>query len=365
MLQLLVFLGVLSVVVLIHELGHFMAAKFFGVRVDEFGFGLPPKVFRLFRKGGTDFTVNLLPIGGFVRLYGENGEAELGVPDERAFWSKKVWKRAIVLVAGVVMNFLLGIVLFGVVYSFLGIPGKIDGVKITEIQQDSPAALAGLEVGDIVTSIQVSNIRYEVSSTATFLETVGANKGQEIVLTTGRGGFKVTPRENPPEGQGAVGIVITDSELKTYPWYEMPFRGAWVGTQEAWAWGKEIVGSFGTLIYRLVTGQGVSRDLAGPVGIYQISNEVRKEGLLAMLQFMGVLSVNLAILNIMPFPALDGGRLVFLVIELVRGKRVKEELEGWVNTVGMLLLLSLMLLITFNDLSRIGVWESLLKLIGR
>ncbi len=369
MLQVLVFLAILSVVVLIHELGHFVAAKFAGVRVDEFGFGLPPRLFRLFRKGGTDFTVNALPIGGFVKLYGENGEMEVGVPDERAFWSKRLWQRGGILIAGVVMNFVLGVVLFGVVYSFLGIPSKIVGVKVNGVSVGSPAAVVGIEVGDVIKGIKLDGEEFRVAGNKEFLDIVGGNKGRQLTLKAVRNKeekeFIVTPRENPPAGEGAIGIVITDSELRKYPWYEMPFRGAVVGTQEAWAWGKEIVANMGTLIWRLVTGQGVSRDLAGPVGIYQISNQVRKEGILAVLQFVGVLSVNLAILNVMPFPALDGGRLVFLVIELIRGRRVKEEIEGWVNTAGMILLLSLMVLITVNDLDRLGVFAGLLRLVGR
>lgn len=376
MLQLLVFLAILSVVVLIHELGHFFAAKKAGVRVDEFGFGLPPKLFTLFKKGGTEFTVNALPIGGFVKLYGENGEvSELGVPDERSFGSKKLWQRGIILIAGVLMNFALGIFLFSVVYSFLGVPAKINGAKIVEVQADTPAAMADIQVGDLISNVKVlipndkSITNVKISNAKEFTDTIAANKGKEVILVVTRGEenkeFKVTPRLDPPAGQGALGVVISDSELRHYPWYEMPFRGAYVGTQEAWAWGKEIVANFYQMIYRLVTGQGISRDLAGPVGIYQISGQVQKQGLLAVLQFAGVLSVNLAILNIMPFPALDGGRVVFLVLELIRGKKVKEEIEGWVNTIGMLLLLLLMAVITINDLSRLGVFSSLFKMFGR
>lgn len=354
--QALTFLLILSAVVLIHEVGHFLAAKLFKVRVDEFGFGLPPKLFKLFSFKGTDFTVNALPIGGFVKLYGENGETQVGVPDERAFWAKKIWQRAIILLAGVMMNFVLAIFLFSIVYSVLGIPVKIKGVKVTEVVKDSPAAVVGLKVDDVI----------QYADNNKFLEFVAENKGKEIAIEVKRGEevkkFKVTPRENPPEGEGSLGIVITDSELKHFPWYEMPFRGSWIGLQEAYAWGKEIAVNLFDLVWRLVTGKGISRDLAGPVGIYQISNQVRKQGILAILQFVGVLSVNLSILNIMPFPALDGGRLVFLGIELIRGKRIKEEIEGWVNTVGMLMLLSLMVLITINDLSRLGIFSGILGL---
>ena len=220
MVQVLVFLAILSTVVLIHELGHLLAAKIFGVRVDEFGFGLPPRLFRLFRKGETEYTINALPIGGFVRLYGENGEVEADIPDERAFWSKKIWQRAVVLVAGVAMNFVLGVVLFGTVYSFLGIPTKIGGVKITEVRPDSPAQAAGVMVGDVIGKLRVDSGELRVEETKKFLELVSENKGKEIVLLAKRGEetkeFKLVPRVSPPEGELKTRRVTASREtLKT------------------------------------------------------------------------------------------------------------------------------------------------------
>jgi regulator of sigma E protease len=367
--QILVFLAILSLVVLIHELGHFAAARFFGIKVEEFGFGFPPRMIRLFRKGETDYTINWLPIGGFVKIYGENGEGQ-GVKDERAFWSKPGWQRAAVLSAGVVMNFLLGVVLFGAVYSVLGVPAKIEGVKIVSVADGSPAAAAGMQEGDVVKKIVIPDKKDEIEGEITvlsaklFVETVNKNKGGQVDLIVDRDGevleMVMTPRENPPEGEGSIGVAISESELRKYPWWQMPFRGMWVGLKEALAWGREILVGMGSMVWGLVSGKGLPRGMAGPVGIYEISNEVRKAGILPLLQFVGVLSVNLAILNIMPFPALDGGRLVFLGIEAIRGKKMREDIEGIVNTVGMVLILGLMVVITGNDSVRIlGGWEAI------
>ena len=359
--QILVFLLILTLVVLIHELGHFAAARLFKIKVEEFGIGFPPRLMRLFKRGETEYTINWLPIGGFVRIYGENGEGQR-VKDERAFWSKPVWQRAVVLAAGVMMNFVLAVTLFGIVYSVLGVPAKIDGVRVLEVGKESPAEAAGLKEGVLIKEMLIDGDVKQVESSESFVEVLKNNLGKEVLLRVEVDGEQkeVTAklRENPGSEEGALGAVVTDTELKKYPWYEMPFRGMWVGFEEAIAWGKEIVTGLGTMIYRLVTGRGLPGDVAGPVGIYQISNQAREAGFLAVLQFVGILSVNLMILNLMPFPGLDGGRLVLLGVELVRGKKMREDIEGWINMAGMMLILGLMVVITFNDVVRLlGGWE--------
>lgn len=355
MIQAVVFLIILTVVVMIHELGHFLAARKFGIKVEEFGFGFPPRAFRLFRKGETEYTVNWLPIGGFVKIYGENGEGR-ELKDERAFWAKPTWQRAIVLVAGVVMNFVLGVTLFSIVYSFLGVPAKLEGVKVVVVATNSPAAQVGLKEGMIVRELIIDDEVIEVTETQSFLRLVNESRGKEISLRVRNGGdevIRVTPRENPPEGEGSLGIVVTDTELRMYPWWQMPFRGMYVGVWEAIGWGREVFVGLVTMVTRLVTGKGLPGDLAGPIGIYQITNQARQAGILVLLQFVGVLSVNLAILNLMPLPALDGGRLVFVFIEMITGKKLREDVEGIINFGGMVFILGLMLLITGNDLLRL------------
>jgi regulator of sigma E protease len=166
---------------------------------------------------------------------------------------------------------------------------------------------------------------------------------------------KITPRISPPEGQGALGVALSSIEMKKYSMWQMPFRGMVVGLSEAWGWGKEIVRNLWILLHDLFTGKGLPKDISGPVGIYQVSKEVYKVGWVAVLQFMGILSINLAILNIMPFPALDGGRIAFLGIEKIIGKRKKNTIEGYVNTAGMIFLIGLMVLITVKDVIKLVV----------
>ena len=353
MIQLIVFFLILSVLVLVHEFGHFISARIFGIRVEEFGFGLPPRAKKLFTKWGTVFTLNWLPIGGFVKLYGEeysHGD-EVVVGEAGRFYDKPARVRAVVFVAGVIMNFLLGIFLFATVYSFVGIPVTTDRVRVEEIVADSPADKAGFKVDDVIK---------QFSETNQMVKFVNENAGREIeLLVVGKDGaertIKVIPRKDPPAGEGALGIVLSNVELRKYPWWQMPFRGAVVGLSEAIAWGKDIASGLGHMVYGLVTGKGVPKDLSGPVGIYQVSGQVIKQGFLATLQFMGVLSINLAVLNILPLPALDGGHVFFLLIEKIIGRKRKNKIEGYVNTAGMIFLLSAMALITIRDVGRLIV----------
>jgi regulator of sigma E protease len=355
--QLILFVAILSVLVLIHELGHFVTAKFFRVRVEEFGIGLPPRAVMLFHKFGTWFSLNWLPLGGFVKLYGEDMDDESQVKSPEAFFNKPIWQRAIILSAGVIMNFVLAMFLFAVVYSVLGVPEKIEGVKILEVRDNSPAIEAGIPAEAKVNKIRVSETEYMIGGADDFIALVDEFKGSQIEIGVETGKettwYEVTPRVDPPEGEGSLGVVLSEMEIVKYPWWQMPFRGVVVGFQESIMWGKQILNGLWTLISGLVTGQGVPSELAGPVGIYQVTKQVSQYGILAVLQFMGILSINLAILNIMPFPALDGGRLVFLVIEKVIGARRKNKFEGYVHAIGMWILLSLMALITIRDVWRL------------
>lgn len=163
----------------------------------------------------------------------------------------------------------------------------------------------------------------------------------------------ITPRESPPEGQGSLGVVVSSIEMKKYPFWQMPFRGAVEGIKEAMGWGTLIFSSLAKMVVDLVGRGLVPKDIAGPVGILQVTSGVARQGILTILQFIGVLSINLAILNILPFPALDGGRLLFVLYEVVTRKRPKPSIEHWINAVGMAVLLSLIILVTVNDIQRI------------
>lgn len=345
--QVLIFLLTLSLLILIHELGHFLAAKMFGMDVEEFGIGFPPRVKKLFTWKGTLFSLNLLPIGGFVSIKGENFGAGDKAGDN-VFWDRPKWQRAVVLLAGVFGNFLLGVVLFGIVYSVMGVPTETGKVKVVGVSENSPAAEVGIREGDVVIGFV---------TTEELIKLIGEHKGEEVRLmlegADGEREVKVIPRVNPPEGEGSLGVLLSDTELVKLPWWQMPIKGVVVGTKEAYAWGREIATGLWGMLSGIATGQGVPDGVAGPVGIYKISAQVNKMGWLASLQFMAVLSMNLAVLNILPLPALDGGRLVFLGLEMIIGKKLKNKIEGWVHGVGLIFLLGLMVLITIRDIIKL------------
>ncbi|RJR24800.1 RIP metalloprotease RseP [Candidatus Microgenomates bacterium] len=355
---LIIFILILSVLVFIHELGHFIAAKKAGILVEEFGFGLPPRIWGK-KVGETIYSINALPIGGFVRLFGENGEqAETAEKIEkakgRAFFEKSLFKRFSVLVGGVTMNVLLAIVVFSILYFIYGIPTKTGEIKILAVSSGSPASEIGLMPEDKIISVDGREFN-EIDS---FVEYTTAKAGEEVELTVARENesqvYRVVPRKEPPEGEGPLGVAISDTELKKYPAWQMPYLGVREGFKESINWGKMILTSLkDNVLLRLVKGEAPSKDLAGPVGIYQITGQVKEAGFLALLQFLGILSVNLAIINILPFPALDGGRLVFLGYEAIFRKKVNPKIEVWANSIGMALLLALMLLITINDVARL------------
>lgn len=359
--QIIVFVLMLSVLVLIHELGHFLVAKFFKMRVEEFGIGLPPRAKTLFKKQGTIFSLNWLPLGGFVKIFGEDMDDPAQLSSPEAFFNKPIWQRAGVLLAGVIMNFILGVFVFGIVYTHVGIPTKTDKVTISGVGENTPAMAAGIRAGEVVKKISQGETDVAFVGMEDFVKKIDVLKGKEIEITLiDNGGkdhiVKVTPRLNPPAGEGALGVALSSMEMKMYPVWQRPFRGAAYGLTEAWSWGKEIAGNLGMVFWGIVTGKGLPKDVSGPIGIYQVSKEVYKIGWVAVLQFMGVLSINLAILNVMPFPALDGGRIAFLFVEKIIGKKLKNRIEGYVHTVGMIFLLGLMAVITFRD-----IWKLIVK----
>jgi len=359
-------LVVLSILVLVHELGHFLLAKRAGVRIEEFGFGYPPRIIGK-KIGETIYSLNWIPFGGFVRLYGEDLRDRGRAKDsQRAFWAQSKLKRASIILAGVVFNFLLGIICFSIVYSILGIPTEGRLVRIGGVMEDSPAAVVGLEEGDVILRVDGQDLTgFKIGREAidTFAEVSSQKQGEEVNLVVERQGEKLSldliPRIDYPEDEGPIGVVISSFELKKYPFWQMPFRAAIEGIKEAFGWTILIASSFGKMVSDLVTQGAAPKDVAGPIGIVQITGRVARTGLLNLIQFVGILSINLTILNILPLPALDGGRLIFLLYEVVTRKRPKPEIEGWINTVGMGLIIALMLLVTFNDLTRIINFSSL------
>lgn len=347
--SILIFLLVLSVLVIVHEFGHFFMARKFGVWVEEFGFGLPPRLLGV-NLQGTIYSINLFPFGGFVKLHGEDSEKKLKDP-KSAFINKSKKARFVIVVAGVVMNFLLAIVSFGIVYSFSGVPRNTKNVKVVEVIAGSPAQVAGLVVGDVIRKVG----KEDVVTVAEFVDLVEQGKGKKVQLEIERTGvikLNITPRENPPEGEGPLGVVITSAEIYFPPIILRPFYGVYYGFKDAVFWGGNIAAGLFRIIKGLFAGDA-PRDIAGPVGIFAITSKAAQYGILAVINFVGILSVNLAIINILPFPALDGGRLLFIGIEKAIGKKVLPKIEATIHVIGMIILLLLLLAITAHDIQRL------------
>ena len=354
---LITFIIILSILILVHELGHYWVARRKGIKIEELGIGYPPRLWGK-KFGETIYSINLLPFGGFARMLGEDSSEQVDKKEDlkRAFFSQTKRVRVAVLLAGVVMNFILGVVLFGAIYTKLGIPETVNYVVVTGVAEGSPADLAGIKAEDKIVGVEgfvwPENKDESLSS---FIEYVNQYKGEEVKLVFESGEDKVlTPRvdEQIPEGQGALGVAITNMDFVLYPVWQRPFRGMMVGIREAVLWGKDILVSLGQTFYRLFQGD-VPKDVAGPVGIYQISKGVAQEGFIAILQFVAILSINLSILNLLPLPALDGGRLMFVAFEAITKKRIKPSTEQIIHLVGIVALIGLMVLVTINDVRRL------------
>src|SRR3990167_156717 len=354
-----VFIIILGILVLVHEFGHFIAAKKNGVRVEEFGFGFPPRIFGK-KIGETIYSLNLFPIGGFVKLFGEeyhelkNENRKLITNDRsRAFVYKKPWQKATIIVAGVIGNFLLG----WFVISFLftqGIPTPIHKVLIEKVQPASPADSAGLQAKDLIVELRNDGKNYKLTSPNDLTILTQKYLDQKVILFIERGNKKfmteLTPRKNPPKGQGPLCVLITSPFVeKKYPWYQAPFYGL----IEAFNITQKIITELFKIIYQLITLQKPKVDVAGPIGIAQYTGQAIKFGKNAVLELLALLSLNLAVINILPFPALDGGRLVFVVYEWTTKKRVNKTVERYVNLFGIIVLLSLALVISIRDVTRL------------
>lgn len=333
----------LSVLILAHELGHFLAAKKFGLFIEEFGFGLPPKIFGK-KIGETIYSVNWLPFGGFVKMLGENGESV----EPRSFSSISIGRRAIIIVSGVLMNFIFGWLALSFVF-MLGLP---QAVIITETAKGSPAFDAGILAGDKIISVLNENqkIEGEILTVNSFIKFIDENRGKKISVEIKRDGetlnFSLAPRVSPPKGEGALGVGLVEGGMA-----KMGFFGAfWEGFKTAILSVKTIAVSIFSLLIKAFVGKASLEQVAGPVGIVKITAQAGTLGFAYILQLMALISLNLAVINIFPFPALDGGRLIFLAIEKIKGSPLNHKFEKIANAAGFALLIFLMLAITIKDI---------------
>jgi regulator of sigma E protease len=350
--SIIIFIIILAVLILIHEFGHFIAAKKQGVRVDEFGFGLPPRLFGI-KIGETLYSLNLIPLGGFVKLYGEEyHEIKKKTQSAKAFINKKPWQKALIILAGVMGNFLLGWFLISFLFT-QGVPVPTDRVIVEKVTENSPAEIAGFKTKDVITNIELKGKQYPIKESNDLIELSRKFGGEELIMTVSRENkstkLKVTPRKNPPKNEGPLGVTVTSFIEKKFPWYQAPVYGLIESVKIT----SNIFRELSKILFQLVTFQKPDAQISGPIGIAQFTATAIKFGNNAVLELMALLSFNLAIINILPFPALDGGRLVFVIYEWITGRQSNKNLEKYVNFIGFVILLSLGVLISVFDVIKL------------
>jgi regulator of sigma E protease len=357
----------LGFLVFVHELGHFLTALRMGIKVEEFGFGYPPRILTLFHWKGVPVTLNWLPLGGFVRMAGEEGNFDI----EGSLAAAPPWKKIPVMAAGAFMNIIAAIAIFAIV-GMVGQPDEVGPLTIQKVDQGSPAAQAGLQPGDVILTINSK----EIDSRRILQQELEPLLGKQVTLGIERQSPQngsepyqnlknvvVTPRvrENLPPNQGPLGITIEvpadKVEMVRYADRLSPLAALLYGVQHTFSIFFQMLFGLGTLIGSLfgLSNTEIQGGLAGPVGIGRLTGEVaRTQGLMKYLELTALISVNLALFNLLPIPALDGSRIVFALIEWVRrGKRVPPEKEAMVHAIGMIALLGLMLVVTFSDVRNI------------
>jgi regulator of sigma E protease len=379
LLTIVAFVIVLSLLVFVHELGHFATARFFGIKSEEFGIGFPPRFLGYYKNlegkwklvrgnkkvedaADTVYSLNYVPLGGFVRIKGEDGENT----DPDSFLAKPKWQRSLVIVAGVTMNMLLAYVLVSVGLLF-GVPQILEGIdsraivrdrqlEIIDTQKGSLADKAGLKPGDLLVGVDGTNIisfkdfqAYQEKHIGTEVNYVVKRAGAEV-------SFKLKPERLASTGKGGIGVAITESGVVRYPWYLAPSEGLRMTGNLTFG----ILSAFYGLLHDLVLGRGVTAEVAGPIKIAKIVGDAARMGLGYVVNLTIILSINLAIINILPLPALDGGRLLFIILEAIKGRPVKRETEAIIHNIGFMLLMFLMLIVIgreFWEFAGAGWWH--------
>jgi regulator of sigma E protease len=347
LIAILVIIG-LSVLIFGHEAGHFFVAKLFGMKVDEFGFGFPPKIFGR-KKGETEYSLNWLPFGGFVKIAGETTGSEEEFekmeslhPEEKKklFCFQPPWRRFLVIAAGVVINFLIGWLLLSSVL-MVGTPKAL---VINQVQPGSPAAEVGLASGDVIKGFV---------NAQDFVDFTNRHRGEEVSLTVTRSGkdmtFAVTPRLKTAPDEGAIGVEIVEAG-EARQGFLAALRN---GFEESWLIAGLTLGAFYELVKNLVLHGSLMQGVVGPVGIFSVAQETGRIGLIYLVQLVSLISINLAVINLIPFPALDGGRLLLIVVEKIKGSPISRRVEIFINGVGFALLILLMVLLTVRDVGNL------------
>lgn len=349
---LVLFLLTFTVIVAVHEFGHYFTARLLGMKVLEFAIGFGPKLFGV-QKGEIDYSVRAIPFGGYVRILGQDDFAihQEGEGDPRAFTSKPWWAQAIVLVAGVSMNVVLALFVLTIAFAS-GTTAATGDVRVDQVAQSSPAEKAGVQVGDIVRSIDGKSITRSADLVSYVRQK--ARTDTEVALEIERNGrpvptVKAIPRASPPEGEGPLGIRLEDVQGPVAVALPEAFG-------QAVSLSGDVVGQIAALPGQLISAQGGGGggpQVGGPIQIFVVTGQVAQSGLPTFLKLIGVLSVNLAVINIVPFPGLDGGRLFFVLIAGIFRKRLSPKVEAAVHAIGFVLLLLLLVLVSISDIRRV------------
>lgn len=362
--SILYFIIVLFVIVVVHEWGHYKTAKLFGIRVDEFGFGYPPKIKTLFRRGETSFTLNLLPFGGFVKIFGEDSVGVENADMGRALFNKPKWQQALVLVAGVFMNIVLAWFIFLILFlqNSPVISSFVDKthitnerIVVTDILQNSRAAQTNIQKGDMLVSGKTADgVALDTSNPESFLDFIQNSKGEPITLVVQNSDAQIkevtiTPEYDSTKNTYRAGIGFNMTADVDVPWYSaIGYSFKATGT---------LLGNIFTGLFELIKSIFVDTqsqvEVSGPVGIVKTIGDAAQYGVSYILLFTALISLNLAALNILPIPALDGGRLLFLLIEKIKGKPINIKTATIIHTTSFIILVGLMLVVTFFDVFKL------------
>ena len=338
-----IFIGILVGLILAHEFGHFITAKAFRVEVKEFGIGFPPRIIGK-KRGETIYSLNAIPLGGFTRLAGEEDPEA-----HRSLAGKPTGVRLLVISAGSLMNFLAPLALFTIAFM---VPHDVVIGKVTveEVAPNSPAAAAGIEDGDVILSINDNPI----NNTGDLQRYIQLNLGREIEINVthddlSQGNFRLVPRWRPPTGEGAIGVAVTTLDAAIVQQSEPAWRAAPLGAATC----VETFVLFKNGMLSMITG-ATPIEVRGPVGIAEMTGEVARAGMSPLLEFAAFLSINLGLINVFPLPALDGGRIAFVLLEKARGgKRIPPKTEGLIHLIGFALLIGVIIAVTYGDITRI------------
>jgi regulator of sigma E protease len=359
-----IFIIVLAVLIFVHELGHFLLARWNGIRVDAFKIGFGPKLLS-WKRGETEYGINLIPFGGFVKIHGENPDDDsINGPDkERSFVHKNRWRQTSVLVAGVTFNFLFAWLLYIIVFN-VGVTATSDGfekyknnftnnrIMITDISAGSPSDIAGLKVGDVITSVHGVDGSI-VSKVSDIQNAINTSQGKPIVFDFKHGGtdrsIELTPKSGIIEGKYAIGIAMQDVADLRLPFFTSIYEGAHYTVVMI----RDTIVGLATFIGNIFSGTAKFSDVSGPIGIAGIVGNAAELGFTYLLMITALISINLGVINLIPFPALDGGRTLFVCLEGIIRRRIPVKFFNVVNIIGFSLLMLLMVVVTYKDIAKL------------